>query len=192
VNPASIKEAKRIVRIAQKLGYRKLGVNAKVYHPSLRQTKGIEVYPVVRIDAVGLTEAKKSVRENSGKLIFARARDASTLRFFSRDSRVWVVELTPRLTKLFDKDEAKLLRLGGSVVGINLSILKKNLVMLGWVQGIIGRTLKYGLKTIVYSGARRAEDLWPPLSILNLLESIGLTKNWSIAMMSNWPLKGVG
>ncbi len=186
--PSSREEAYKIILYSKKLGYSWIGVK-KDSIPETWQVsqEKINVVEVNRIEAESEKEAKSKLNKLNGQreIVIGKAKGPGALRVFSRDSRVRVLELTPRLTVLLDKNQATLMKMGETYLGINLSIIKKNPAMLSWFEAVIARALKHGIKIIVYSGARNWSYLWHPRTIVSLITSIGFPKEIAFTATSS-------
>jgi len=185
VNPDSVEELVKMLKLYRRMGYSAIGVDraflkrhkksiASLGEEVLGATK-VRLLPTAYIKCKGEREAKALVRKafDSGCLIIGSALDLSAFRFFSRDSRVRVVELKPKFTMNVDRNEALLLKTGSSALGINLSYLLRSPAMMSWLSTAISRVLKYSISLVLYSGAKRWNELWHPRQVYSLFESLG-------------------
>ncbi len=185
VRPAP-REAGKVLEREVFLGFRRVGLDHRLFYQlegSFRRR--VSVFPVKFIEASSEAEAKKHLRRIEDTVVIGRAKGPGALRVFSRDSRVDVVELTPRLTRLFDRNEAKLLMQGLSYVGINLSIIGKSPRMLPWIRSILARCFKHGIKPLVYTGASNPSSVWSPKSIYSLVRSLGFPRGFSLSVLTS-------
>ncbi len=191
VKPRSFDEAVYMMKLLKKMGYCTVGVDVGIGSEKIRslrekgETMGMRVLEVVTLNAKDEREAKKAVSElGRGRIVIGKPRSPSVLRFFSRDSRVHVVEPVPRLTKLFDRNQSALMKQGRSMLGLNLSILLRDPSLLPWFDRMISFALRYGVDLVLYSGASSWNMLWHPRIVRHLLSSMGYSGRVGLAALS--------
>ncbi len=192
VEPREGIEALRIIKVARRMGYRVIGLRedklesdkAKILGEASKL--GVKVLNVVEVESSSELEAKKIVRRvySNDKVLIGIPQTPSALRFFSRDTRVRVVEIPPRLTKLLDRNQAKLMLQGESLVGIRLSRLLKKVKLVPWLDKILSFSIRYGVDVIMYSGARDWSMLWHPKTIISLLSMMGYPRGFAKTVLN--------
>jgi len=181
VCPKSREEFVRIAELCRKMGYSTLGVESSFFEREQEFVKrcaaeaSVETLPVAYVKGRGWGHARSAVeRARSARTVIVGVpTDAASLRLFSRDKRVRVVEITRFVVKYLDRNEAALLREGGSMLGLNLSALLRSFAALSWMSKAVGAALKYGVPLVAYSSAAKWSEVWHPRSVYALFESMG-------------------
>ena len=187
LKPEEDEEAIRIFKIARRMGYRIIGLTSdknlcrenRIVEEASRL--GLKILRVVEIETGNEASARKLVRKtyDGNKILIGIPKSPSALRFFSRDTRVKVVEIPPKLTKLLDRNQAKLMLQGESLIGIRLSRIADKIKLIPWMDKILSFSVRYGVDTVLYSGAREWNMLWHPKTIISLISMLGYPKDFA-------------
>lgn len=174
IAPSDRKHARIMAGILKKSGYSCVGLEVSLYKEFSEEfeQQGIRVLPVIIIEAVDEKQAKRVARHarsrHPNSTIIGRASSAQAFRFFSRDSRVDIVEVSKRTVNLVDRNESLILSKSGSRVGINLSRILANPRNLGWMANLARRIYRYDVPFTLYSAATEWNSVWHPRQIVAL------------------------
>ncbi|MEM3535464.1 MAG: hypothetical protein QW039_05635 [Fervidicoccaceae archaeon] len=192
VIPRSPKDLNDILKAEKLFGYRAVGVDYSSL-PSNISSEEISVFPVRAVSASTEAEAKEilhNIRKNDA-LNIARANGAGALRVFSRDSRIHIVEISPKLAQYLDSNQAKLLKVGRSLLGFSLSSIQDDLRNVWWLSYLTKYSVKYSIGMVIYSGARELSELAHPKIVLSMLVQTGLTREMALSIMDGSKLEWV-
>ena len=176
IEPRSPKEATMMAEILRRSGFRCVGLAETSYgmaSPIFIQ-RGFKVLRTIVVEASSERDAKariKRVTKKSGTVIIGRTSDAAAFRFFSRDSRVDVVEASRRTVNLVDRNEALILRKSGSLIGLRMWVLLKNPRNISWMKALATRIFRHDIPFAIYSSAKEWSQLWHPRHLYSLFHN---------------------
>ncbi|MEM1619455.1 MAG: hypothetical protein QXU97_00575 [Fervidicoccaceae archaeon] len=180
VRPEDEAELEEMLSLHRRMGYKIVGVDkgflqtrGEVALIASREL-GVKIIPVEVLEPRNVGEARAALRRvRRGELTLGRPRNPQLFRLFSRDSRVRVLEVCPKLSWGIDAPGAELMRRGSTVIGVDLSLLLERVERLAWLSELIARATKHAVPLTVYSGARTWDMLWHPAHVRALVESLG-------------------
>ncbi|MGC8910378.1 MAG: hypothetical protein ACP5O5_07370 [Fervidicoccaceae archaeon] len=181
VRPKNEEEINKIFELEARFGYKAVGID-KQYEGS--SDERIVTFPVRVVSGRNEAEAKEVLREcKKGELVISKPNDPGSLRVFSRDTRAHIVEISPKLVHLMDRNQAELLKVGKSFIGFSLSSLIDDPKMFWWLSFLLNYSMKYNIDLVIFSGASRFEELVHPKTTLNLLIQAGSPKEIAFKIM---------
>lgn len=170
----------RILTLEKKLGYENVGIDPDLLKSigpvSEKIREKIKIFPIKIIEAKEEGLARKKIKKIDRKdlILIGRTTTPAVFRFFSKDSRIRIIEAFPKIIKFLDKNEAELLKIGESVIGVNLSRLVEKPANLSWFSQVVKKSHYFGIPLVLYSGATTWNQLWHPRVLYSIYENIGL------------------
>ena len=191
VEPEDDSELPRITRLAREMGYVGLGVDLG-YYDSMGKAGGsaeVQVYPVLRVIASRKGEVAEAISRAPGRaLVMVLPRGLEAYRYAARARRVDLIQVVPRAGLMPDRSTLNLFRAReGGALALPLRPLLDGEIGLGDVREVVLRALRRGLRLVIVSGARRAEELWHPSQVIGLLASLGLPRALGLLALTSGP-----
>ena len=191
VEPEDDSELPRIARLAREMGYVGLGVELGHYDPMRKAgaSANFQVYPVLKVIASGKGEVAKALSRAPGRaLVMVLPRGLEAYRYAARARRVDLVQAVPRAGLMPDRSTLNLFRAReGGALTLPLRPLLDGEMDLGDVREVALRALRRGIRLVIVSGARRAEELWHPSQVIGLLASLGLPPAFGLLALTSGP-----
>jgi len=182
VRPAKADDLPAIIELEKKIGYKIVGVDDRFFRHSFNTD--VKIFPVRVISAKSEDEAKSLLRNLSkNEVVIAQAKDVGALRTFSKDRRANIIEIPPRLSPYLDRNQADLFSVGKSMIGFNASNLIDEPRLFWWLSFLISYAERYALHILVYSGARRFDEVIHPKVVLNMLIQAGVKKGRALMII---------
>ncbi len=180
ISPKDRKSLTHILQLEKKLGYKNIGIDPDLLKSigpiSEKIREKINILPTKIIEANEEGIARKKIKkiERRDLILIGRTSTPAVFRFFSKDSRIRVIEAFPKIIRFLDKNEAELLKIGESVIGVNLSRLVEKPINLSWFSQVVKKSHYFGIPLVLYSGATTWNQLWHPKILYSIYENIGL------------------
>jgi RNase P/RNase MRP subunit p30 len=192
--PKDEEELKKIVKVAQSLNYSLIGIDEK-YSTKISSlaSEQLKVLTSRRVEAFDEREAKNKLHAAGKKvsITIGVAKGASALRFFSKNKSVDIIEISPKLHRVMDKNQADLMKQGKTSIGINLGEIVRKLELIPFAEFLIKYALKYDIKIAFYSGAEKYSELWHPRSVFHLLKTFGITERVAKSIVLDMRIKNL-
>lgn len=170
IKPNSVEELESILEMEKKLGYRYVGIDANFMGKDYKIPRDLYTGYTIKIVAATENEAKNALKnvKKDNPLVIGFAKDQGAMRVFSRDRRVDILEVEPRLLHFLDRNQSILMKQGKTALGINLKIIRENPRFVAVVDYYVKFSLKYLVPLVVFSESNSIYDTWPRPTVMHL------------------------
>jgi len=195
VKPRSLDELRGILRVARRLGYTAVAVEAEHVGPAearrLGEEAGVKVYTRVTVRAATRREARLALDSAPKADIVALAPTGlDAARYAAVNKRVHLVRVEPGMERIVDASEARLLwEKGWGAIEVSLrEALRGNWRYLS----VLRRAYAFDADTVLVSDAREAVDLWSPYHVRGVLRALGLPPSMADVWLGSSPSRLLG